>query len=45
MDITLVALQVLSGQNPQDIENLGNVAGKTAVERADIIHLLRQSVQ
>jgi hypothetical protein len=44
-DVAIVALQVLSGQNPQDIENLGTLAGTTAVEMADIIHSLRQSVQ
>jgi hypothetical protein len=44
-DVAIVALQLLSGQNPQDIENVGSLAGTTAVEMADIIHSLRQSVQ
>ncbi len=41
----LVALQVLSGQNPQDIETMGSLAGTPVIEMADIIHSLRQSVQ
>ena len=44
-DVALVALQVLSGQNPQDIETLGGLAGTPVIEMADIIHSLRQSVQ
>jgi len=44
-DVALVALQVLSGQDPQDIETLGTIAGTTAIDMADIIQSLRQSVQ
>lgn len=42
-DAAIVALQVLSGQNPQDIEDLGNIAGTSTVDMADVIHSLRQS--
>ena len=41
----LVALQVLSGQNPQDLDPMGNVAGTPVIEMADVIHSLRQSAQ
>ncbi len=44
-DAALVALQVLSGQDPQDIETLGSVAGAPNIEMADIIHSLRQAAQ
>ena len=44
-DVALVALQVLSGQNPQDINTLGSLAGTPVIEMADIIHSLKQSVQ
>jgi hypothetical protein len=44
-DVALVALQVLSGQNPQDIETLGSLAGTPVIDMADIIHSLKQSVQ
>ena len=44
-DAALVALQVLSGQNPQNIETLGNLAATPVIEMADIIHSLKQSVQ
>jgi len=44
-DAALVALQVLSGQDPQDIETVGSLAGTPVIEMADIIHSLRQSVQ
>ena len=44
-DAALVALQVLSGQNPQDVETLGSLTGTPVIEMADIIHSLRQSVQ
>ena len=43
--VAIVALQVLSCQNPQNIDDLGNLAGTPTIEMADIIHSLKQSAQ
>ncbi len=39
----ILALLALTGQSPDGIEGLGAVAGNSAVDLADVIHLLRQS--
>ena len=41
--VAIYALQVLSGQNPADADQLGNIAETSRVEMSDVIRSLRQS--